>query len=814
MGDNNNVEKLLKAHKFDDNNGDFNNVWNKYNANRTEEVPMSEKKGGLKVVLWLVSFMVIAGLGFFGLTKYSEMQKHEKLTKGESILVTLVVGKVEVKKMGATDWRDLYVEDVLAMGDNIKTAALSYCEIQMVKRGIFRVGADSDLQLAKLVNIEGKVDSRMRLNKGQIAVMPKKLKSGETFEVETSTAVAAVRGTKFIVKADEDGNTKIAVDEGKVAVSPNITSIKKAQENGLITEKAAKVLQEQVVKPVEVVPGEELDMDKTQCEVIDGCIGHAVEELAKAGELTDEKLLATPADETEPATVKSDVMDEIVAKTKENIAIVVEEKIEEAKKSGADSEKLIALKNVKKMATSKGLDTAVVSKKAEISEESKQALEKVSEDKIINDVLEMVKIKIKSDPVGADVYFDDEKVGATPFNKTVAKGTKFSVKLTMEGYKEFSKGYIADTTEISINKSLSKISAVEETPAEVAADTTEETATDGEEPVEVKKMPGDLVWNKSLSFVSQLKNNSVVYRDRIAATVGDTLYILSLNGKVITKTVVAAGAKLTAPTAGNGMFYIGSSKGGIYAYTLNGAKAWSSQSAGASMYGGSPAARSGLVAAPSMTKGVKLFSSGGASKGGISVSAQIFSAPLIVAKGSIVVYATEKGDLVGYSVAEGKELWKKASVVGRVVFPLMGNDSIVCVFDRSTGALIGFDPKTGEQKWKKDIPGAAKPAYAPAYMGGFIFIVNNAKSKLYVVYSGNGGIVLAKNYGNITSPAYYNAKTRTVYIGANGKLNAYSFKTRSGWTGGNIVGSVVAVGGNSEGAYAVTASKMYRYINK
>ncbi len=141
---------------------------------------MSEKKGGFRIVAWLVAFMLILGVGWFGLSKFSLIKKQEKMSKGEAIVVTLVAGEVSVKKMGAADWREVAVEDTLEMGDAIKTGNDSYCELQMVKRGIFRVENSSELYLATLVKEKQNATATIGLGLTEKSSIIKALKDGDT----------------------------------------------------------------------------------------------------------------------------------------------------------------------------------------------------------------------------------------------------------------------------------------------------------------------------------------------------------------------------------------------------------------------------------------------------------------------------------------------------------------------------------------------------------------------------------------------------------------------------------------------------------
>src|SRR5208337_5035781 len=93
-----------------------------------------------------------------------------------------------------------------------------------------------------------------------------------------------VRGTKFLVNVDDQGNTKIAVNEGRVAVTPVVKAFDNAEEKGLCDQKTADIMKQEVVKPVDVNPGEEVSLDTTKVQALDKSVEKAVDNLAEKQE--------------------------------------------------------------------------------------------------------------------------------------------------------------------------------------------------------------------------------------------------------------------------------------------------------------------------------------------------------------------------------------------------------------------------------------------------------------------------------------------------------------------------------------------------
>lgn len=123
--------------------------------------------------------------------------------------VTMVKGKVEILQGDKIQPAQLGM--ILNAKDIIKTSDGSI-DLRIPRVGIFKIKSNSLLTLSSLVN-----ETKLNLKQGKIVLALKKLSKDQKFEVETPTAVAGIRGTSFLVKADET-DTKIGVLTGKIEV--------------------------------------------------------------------------------------------------------------------------------------------------------------------------------------------------------------------------------------------------------------------------------------------------------------------------------------------------------------------------------------------------------------------------------------------------------------------------------------------------------------------------------------------------------------------------------------------------------------------
>lgn len=110
---------------------------------------------------------------------------------------------------------------VVRVGDELITRA-GTVNIELADGSRIRVAPDSRLVFNRLTQYGkvGMVDTRLRLNQGEIHTRVKPImEEGSRFEIETPSAVAAVRGTAFTMQTSP-GKTQLQVTEGEVAFGP------------------------------------------------------------------------------------------------------------------------------------------------------------------------------------------------------------------------------------------------------------------------------------------------------------------------------------------------------------------------------------------------------------------------------------------------------------------------------------------------------------------------------------------------------------------------------------------------------------------
>lgn len=107
--------------------------------------------------------------------------------------------------------------------DNIKTEADSMAKLLMIDRSLLDVGPDTSLTVQQYTESATERDAEITLDFGNVrALVSKKLKKKNRYEIKTKTSVLAVRGTELFVDWRERGGKvieKITVSQGQVFLS-------------------------------------------------------------------------------------------------------------------------------------------------------------------------------------------------------------------------------------------------------------------------------------------------------------------------------------------------------------------------------------------------------------------------------------------------------------------------------------------------------------------------------------------------------------------------------------------------------------------
>jgi hypothetical protein len=170
---------------------------------------------------------------FSDIVKHNRIDNEHALAPGSIIKIPLhwlkqqpqpariksVTGSVQLKRASETRYEMLKSGILIRVGDEIVTRQGSTV-IELADGSIIRLDEQSNLVFNRLSHFgkTGMVDTQLRLNKGSLTTDIPPLVKGSRYEIKTPSAVAAVRGTEFRLRSDENG-TQLEVLEGTVELS-------------------------------------------------------------------------------------------------------------------------------------------------------------------------------------------------------------------------------------------------------------------------------------------------------------------------------------------------------------------------------------------------------------------------------------------------------------------------------------------------------------------------------------------------------------------------------------------------------------------
>lgn len=228
-----------------------------------------------------VTFMTLFN---FNCKKQSSSQEQVSAATVNSCVVTYVEGEAFLANSD-NDLIHLAVGDKLDEDSVIKTGDDSIIEFKIGKGSIIRLKENSEIKLAKLYKDDNSQNTKLFVDVGEVFAQPERINEGSSFEIETESITAGVRGTKFVVVVTENHLSKVAVKKGLVSIKKNIVvgdNIKKIEE---YSPEVAKIINESVQEELVLEPNEKLEISYEKVtnlqEEINNNINNISEELAK-----------------------------------------------------------------------------------------------------------------------------------------------------------------------------------------------------------------------------------------------------------------------------------------------------------------------------------------------------------------------------------------------------------------------------------------------------------------------------------------------------------------------------------------------------
>ncbi len=158
-------------------------------------------------------FILIALLGFLLLSFFQP--------KDHNARIKFLIGKVDILPSRKTDWEKAKYNMAVASGDRIRTALNARAELQMPDGSVIRIRENTIFDVKEIKTPERHNEDKMSFTlwAGDLWAQFKKVVSDrQTREIESPSAVVAVRGTTLEINVDQNRATRVRVFEGRVNV--------------------------------------------------------------------------------------------------------------------------------------------------------------------------------------------------------------------------------------------------------------------------------------------------------------------------------------------------------------------------------------------------------------------------------------------------------------------------------------------------------------------------------------------------------------------------------------------------------------------
>lgn len=629
--------------------------------------------------------------------------KSEADNSPKNAKVVFTVGDVKVEKTGTSVIARADME--IADGSLIVTGDKSQCNLLLGTDSYISVKEKTRMKIDSIVkSVSGKESCSVDLKVGRIVINPKKLLKDEDFRVKTPTAVAAVRGTKFVVAQEEGVAAKISVVEGKVELKPRVESI---EAQNLTTEEnaIAKEIQKTIDEKAMIVEANQsATIDSKSVEKLNKTVSDAMKEMkavvpAAAGEKKDGS-----------SSVQVTIPDVAIRKIVSNIDISKKLRIDE-KDAGEVRE----------------LDQVIDEEKA-----------RKKDDDAGN-----ASVTIVTPVAYSQITVDGKYVGQGSVSLKVKSGVPVSISVKAKDFDKYE-------STVTLDEKESKMIEV----ALVRSKLRDRLGWSGPVGSGVK---GDVIFYNDMiivstssgAIVSMTKNGDTVWRSQLAGGLDSTPAISGANLFVVTKSemlyslnAVTGKVQWTSKISGSVLFgasprvmddsvIIAASGGKIYSFSLDGNEKWVSD------------VHSGIYSSPSFGAGKILIGAedqqlyalslqDGSVAWKVSLDGRVVSSAPLVIGGSVIV-GTYKGSVYSFEIGKGTQSWMYKTG-GPIVSSPVEKNGLLYVGSRDCN-LYAIEASTGSVKWKfkTDKPVIADVAY-------------NDKE----LYVGSGSVMYALNPGSGT----------------------------------------------------------------
>jgi hypothetical protein len=135
--------------------------------------------------------------------------------------VTYTDGQVRRQPTDVENWEDAPVNTEVLSGDKVRTYRQSRAELDLAQLDLIRLAPRTIIDIIKLYTEtkEKKVQTEISLEQGEIWASVHEVETTTEFDVSAPIAAAAITGTLFRMRVEDDSTTQLKVYKGEVRIT-------------------------------------------------------------------------------------------------------------------------------------------------------------------------------------------------------------------------------------------------------------------------------------------------------------------------------------------------------------------------------------------------------------------------------------------------------------------------------------------------------------------------------------------------------------------------------------------------------------------
>lgn len=611
--------------------------------------------------------------------------------------IVMYIGDVQV--MNAGQWSKATPNMKVSQGDEVKTGSKSQCNLQIGSDSFVAIKSNSQIKIDTLArDINGAEQTAIELKLGKSVINPKKLMKDESFNVTTPTAVAGVRGTKFVVENTPGAKLRVSVIEGKVELKKRIPALENIDQSIIQNTPEIAELNDKINNDVVMIEeNQSASVDNKNAEKLNNAVSAALEEIAKTEPvvattqtITTDNQVTDTSDATEKKEVKIELSKAIknelktvmVSEKKSEARIKVEEVVPEAKVEVEEFTQEIDAYKIK--------DTPVSTTDSTVTEPV---------------TVSPAELVITTPVKNAKIYINNRYMGKGDVKIQPKDNKPMAIKVEADGFERYALEMTLNPGEKkSLNVELTKIKKNSRISWNLSAG---------------KQILGNMVESDGLIFAGTEDGKLVCITDngskkwsadlerRIESTpviYGKNIYVVSnsmnlysinkFDGSINWKKKLFGSLLFNSkPLIADNKIYVATSFGRVYAMDMNGKEVWQKD------------LQTGVYSTPAIAEG-------------------------------LLIIGSDDHKLTAFSVTDGEIKWQ-SKLDNRIVgsSPIIANKKIF--IGSYSGKVLAFDLMTGKEAWLFKTGDIIMSS--PVLNEGVIYIGSN-DGNLYAISADNGSL--------------------------------------------------------------------------